>query len=105
MQGDLGDALYVILKGSVSVIARIDGVEQEIARLQAGECFGELAVMSHEGRTASIRCCEPTDLMVINRSDFRSLVSHLPSFARGFEEIASNRRVARAESTAPMIDR
>ena len=105
MQGDLGDALYVILKGSVAVIARMDGAEQEIAQLQAGECFGELAVMSQEGRTASIRCREPTDLMVINRSDFRSLVSHLPNFARGFEEMATTRRAACAENAAPAIDR
>ena len=45
-EGDLGDAFYVIYKGSVQVQRRNPFHEQsQIANLTAGTCFGEMAIL------------------------------------------------------------
>ena len=45
-EGDLGNAFYVIYKGSVQVKRRNPFHEQsQIANLTAGTCFGEMAIL------------------------------------------------------------
>jgi hypothetical protein len=49
-QGSPGTSMYVILEGEVSV--QVNGIE--VARLSAGEHFGELALVDAEPRSASV---------------------------------------------------
>ncbi len=49
-QGSPGTSMYVILEGEVSV--QVNGVE--VARLEAGEHFGELALADDQPRSASV---------------------------------------------------
>ena len=53
-QGDLGDFMYIIKKGKVSVHA--DG--QELTKLESGAFFGEMAILDAEPRSASITTTE-----------------------------------------------
>ena len=53
--GDAGDALYVIVEGTVTVRTHDEnGDEVEVARLKAGSYFGEMEVIGGMTRTASI---------------------------------------------------
>jgi NADH:ubiquinone reductase (H+-translocating) len=103
-QGDLGDALFVILKGSVAILVEADGEQRQITTLKAGEYLGELALMGDTARTASVQCLEPTDLLVINRGDFSALVSHLPDLRKSFEAVAAERKGEnRSEQDVPVV--
>ena len=53
-EGDKGDAFYVLLKGTV----RVTKNNQVIGTLDSGECFGEMALLSADVRTASIIAAE-----------------------------------------------
>src|SRR5205085_7012575 len=48
-QGDLGDRIYAILDGEAEVVVR----DQVIARLGAGELFGEMALLARTTRNAT----------------------------------------------------
>eukprot|EP00639_Heterosigma_akashiwo_P031226 CAMPEP_0194687112 /NCGR_PEP_ID=MMETSP0295-20121207/15990_1 /TAXON_ID=39354 /ORGANISM="Heterosigma akashiwo, Strain CCMP2393" /LENGTH=141 /DNA_ID=CAMNT_0039575237 /DNA_START=50 /DNA_END=472 /DNA_ORIENTATION=- len=52
-QGDHAHEFFIIIKGQVKVTVRkatsAKRWEEEVARLGAGECFGELALMAHGG--------------------------------------------------------
>ncbi len=51
--GDPGDALYIVQSGEISINRRTeDRRKQEIARLVAGDCFGEMELMTREARNA-----------------------------------------------------
>ena len=54
-EGDEGDALYLISKGSVMVSKRIGGKEVTLAYVAAGNYVGEMALMSDLNRTATIK--------------------------------------------------
>ena len=49
-QGDAGDALYILGRGSISVVDRTRA--QRFVSFSPGMCFGETAVLDGGGRTA-----------------------------------------------------
>ena len=55
-EGSLGDALYLVLTGSVAVTKN----GQALAQLGAGEFFGEMALIEPAPRSASVHAAEPT---------------------------------------------
>jgi len=72
---DEGTKFYVVLLGSVAVLrpeGRVEGkrVYQQLAVLRAGTSFGELALIQHATRVASIMCREMTALGVLGRLDY-----------------------------------
>ena len=90
-QGDLGDALYIIVRGVADVVKECDGQQQVLAQLHAGELFGELALLNQPARVASIRCATALDVIVIRRSEFGVLASNLTSFRENIERLAAER--------------
>lgn len=90
-QGDLGDSLYIIVTGQADVVVEEDGRETVVARLMAGEYFGEMALLRGRTRIATIRCAEAMDLLALRRGDFQALVANLPDLRRGFETVMQRR--------------
>jgi CRP-like cAMP-binding protein len=58
-QGEVGDAMYIIEEGGGQV--RIDNIGDVDKRYSPGEVFGELSLLTHQPRGASVvASCEPT---------------------------------------------
>jgi CRP/FNR family cyclic AMP-dependent transcriptional regulator len=93
-----GEAVYVILSGSVKVHAsRPDGTEVVLAVLGAGEVLGEMSAADSLGRSASVVALEETDLLWMDRRTFRASVDSSTILARNLAEILSKRvRLANA---------
>lgn len=53
-EGDIGSAFYVLIAGEVVVQKHRDGEVVELARLGTGQCFGEMALVRNDLRTASV---------------------------------------------------
>lgn len=53
-EGDMGQTCHVVLKGVVEVRRQQGGESQRLAALGPGECFGEMALVRDEVRTASV---------------------------------------------------
>ena len=86
-QGDLGDSLYIILQGEAEVIVEANGQENVVARLKAGEYFGEMALLRDRERNATIRCTEAMNLLALRQGDFKALVANLPELRQSFEAV------------------
>ena len=74
-EGDPGETLYVILKGAVRVTA---GSGVELTRFKAGDYFGELALLDGRPRSASVETTEDSELLIVSRRDFLTLLSDSP---------------------------
>ena len=82
-EGDLADALYVVISGRVKVfLGSDDGKEVVLTILVPGECFGEIALLDEEPRSASVAAMEKTKLLVIRRDTFLELLQGNPILAR-----------------------
>lgn len=80
-EGELGDALYVLLQGIVKVFATDpDGREIIYGAIGAGDYFGE---MSLDGgpRSASVMTIEPCVCAVVSRAALREHLAEEPEFA------------------------
>jgi len=87
-----GEAVYVILSGSVKVHAsRPDGTEVVLAVLGAGEVLGEMSAADSLGRSASVVALEDTDLLWMDRRTFRASVDSSTILARNLAEVLSRR--------------
>jgi CRP-like cAMP-binding protein len=73
-QGDLGDSLYLILRGSVAVVVH----DTLVNNLSQGNFFGEISLIANIPRTASITALEPSVLFKISSDSFwEVLVQHI----------------------------
>ncbi len=82
-QGDPGDAFFLIRQGSVRVAAAATSPAREIVVdvLGPGECFGELALLDGEPRSASVYALEPTELWLLSRDQFLGYLNTYPRAA------------------------
>lgn len=88
---DLGDRLYIVVKGRCEVIRQENGTEYKLAVLGPGECFGEMALLNRTTRAATVRVIEPLDVLSIPKPDFTALVAHLPALRESLQEIMAER--------------
>lgn len=98
-QGDRPDRFYIVVEGEVSVIQMNDGRETEIARLGAGEMFGEMGILMETRRTADVRASTDVSLLALDWNGFRKLVESSEQTAQDFMHIVEQRRV-RSEAMA-----
>lgn len=53
-----GDSMFVLERGNAVVLKSCRGEQQLLKTLTEGDCFGEMAVMDHGPRTASVRAID-----------------------------------------------
>ncbi|PLX91187.1 MAG: hypothetical protein C0614_00035 [Desulfuromonas sp.] len=90
-QGDTGDSLYLISRGVVRVSRLINGDQQDLATLMAGDFFGEMALLHATPRTATCRSATPSVLYELRRSDFDEVRSICPSLQLAMEKADQER--------------
>jgi NADH dehydrogenase len=91
-QGDRGDRLYIIVDGEVEVVKEAQGnVEDILARLGPGECFGEMALVSDSPRMATARSATAVNLLTVDRPGFHALFSHYPPLRQFFQQVINER--------------
>ncbi|MDQ2070056.1 EAL domain-containing protein [Natronospira bacteriovora] len=73
-RGDAGQEAYLIQRGNVEISTDQGGKKVVIANLGPGEVFGELALISHQARTASAMATEETSTMVITLDRLQSAI-------------------------------
>lgn len=64
-----------------------DRTDQVVARLQPGDHFGEIALIQHAPRTATIRTATTVDVYKISPNSFVALYTYLPGFRDHFKEV------------------
>jgi CRP-like cAMP-binding protein len=95
--GDPADALYIVARGSVEVVAdspgEAGGAGVAIAKLEPGTAFGEMGLISGGARTATIRTVTGADLLEIGREDFNALIAADPIMARAVHLLSHERAI------------
>lgn len=90
-QGTPGQAFYLILTGRVEIVR--DG--QSLGAFGPGDFFGEMSLLDHAPRSATIKALEPTTCLMLSSWDFKALLEKHPSIAIKLLEVLSRRlRVA-----------
>jgi CRP-like cAMP-binding protein len=86
-EGDEGHTMYAIKRGRVEVLVNgktVDSLGEE-------EVFGEMALLEHKTRTATVMTLEETELAEIDEAQFYILVRQNPHLALQLMRLLSER--------------
>jgi small-conductance mechanosensitive channel/CRP-like cAMP-binding protein len=93
-QGAEAHWLYLIVEGEVSArVAAEGGLEREVARLKAGDFFGEMALMTGEKRSATVTAVTGVECYRLDKSAFEAIIRQRPAVAEPMAEILARRRL------------
>jgi CRP/FNR family transcriptional regulator, cyclic AMP receptor protein len=95
-EGELGRELVVIAEGS----ARVQRKGVDIARLQSGEAFGEIALLDGKPRSATVITDTSSVLLIVEKRSFDSLLETVPGLQRQMLLALCARLRRREESSA-----
>ncbi len=101
--GDPGDEIFLLRRGSVSVMLPLEGGKRHyLATIGRGDFFGELSFLDRNVRSADVEAKVPTDLYVLSRGSFNERLRSNPTvglqvFASLAFSIADRLRQADAE--------
>jgi CRP-like cAMP-binding protein len=70
-KGTIGSQMYVVLTGKVGVFDN----DKQIATLQTGDMFGEMALVNKEPRSATVSALEDSRLYVLSETTFDKLMT------------------------------
>ena len=74
--GDPGQNMYAVLDGRLTIIKE----DQEIAKINSGNVFGEMAIIESKNRSATVQAADPSTLMEITKPQFDSLLASNEQF-------------------------
>jgi sigma-B regulation protein RsbU (phosphoserine phosphatase) len=81
-EGEIEHDFYIISEGKVAISKRFeDGQERILAIKEAGEFFGEMALVEHKPRTATVRALVKTELLAITEETFEQVLARNPVVA------------------------
>jgi CRP-like cAMP-binding protein len=92
-QGDIGDKLYFIVSGKVTIQRGGTGPEgdQEVAVLGAGDVFGEIALVSDQPRTATAVATTRVRVWEILKADFDCILRGSPGLQAAVQQVVRER--------------
>ena len=94
-QNDSGASLFVVVEGMLSVAATggVAGGEHRLGSLVPGDCFGELALLTGEPRTATVTALTDAVMYEITKDSMERVLAVRPDLAESLAEIAAARRL------------
>jgi NTE family protein len=92
-QGDHGDALYLVISGRLRVsLVGLDRAERIIREIGPGESVGELALLTNERRSATVRAIRDTELVKLSRQGFEHALERDPKILLPIAKLIAERQ-------------
>jgi len=89
-EGDFAYEFFVITKGTAEVTHGSD----HVADLGPGDFFGEMGILGHQRRVATVTATSPMEVIVMTEQALRSLNREEPEVARRLEQAIQERLAA-----------
>jgi len=91
-QGDQGAELFIIRSGSAAVLFQGENQVLEVARIGPGGVFGEMSLMTGEGRSATVQARSACEVLVIGHDALGAVLDRNPELAKRISEVLANRQ-------------
>jgi len=107
-EGEPGEELFIIQKGSVKIVKINDNNEILLAVLKSGDIFGEMALLESKPRAAGAVAYEDCQLMAVNRANFEHMIKTQPQLITRLTILLSERiwlvykQLANTQMTDPL---
>ncbi len=91
-QADSAEAVFLVWRGVIAIrLENPDGRELVINEMGVGDCFGELAILTGEPRSASAEAIVDSEVLLIPSQAFKAALEHEPRLASRLLEVTARR--------------
>jgi CRP-like cAMP-binding protein len=92
-EGAAGDSMFVMLRGAANVFVSKNGSKIQVATLGAGDCFGEMSVLTGEPRSATVRADGDCYVMEIGKPAMAEVLSGAPGCMEQLSQLLAQRKM------------
>jgi len=100
-QGETGESMFLLLRGECDVRIRKDQAVSTVARLRAGDCLGEMSLLSGDPRSATVVAVGDVEALELSRAVFKNLVHEHPEILERLSELLAQRQSANQQFASP----
>jgi CRP-like cAMP-binding protein/thioredoxin reductase len=97
-EGANDDAVYLIRAGSVTVSRKLNGKDTVLSYVAAGNYVGEMSLLMHAPRSATVKASVAAEAIKIDSVSFRSLLDREPEIKQQVESRLASRLMERTRS-------
>lgn len=92
-QGEEGEYFFLVVQGEVEVVRASPECDspQVLAVLRRGDCFGEISLLEHSARNASVSATVDSEVLIISKREFEILYRSCASFRRNIHAVEHER--------------
>lgn len=99
-EGDDGASLFVLVEGVLEVYTRADtGAEEHVGRIQPGQAFGEMSLLTGSPRIATVRCVTDAYALEIRREELEPILRARPTIADALGRTMARRQMLNERSS------
>lgn len=99
-QGGDDHDMFLLVEGAVEVLVTVDGTDRRVARMQAGDYFGEMSLLTGEPRTATVRAATGGAAYRLGREAVGPLLDSDPALMDLLSRNLAARNLSRAATAA-----
>jgi small-conductance mechanosensitive channel/CRP-like cAMP-binding protein len=92
-QGENGDSMFIIVEGEANVSATRNGQTRQITRMRAGDCFGEMSLLTGELRSATVVASTDCELVEIDKAVIAQSLTENPDLLAHLSELLARRQL------------
>jgi len=92
-EGSPGDSMFVLLRGEANVLVSKNGSTIQVATLSAGDCFGEMSLLTGEPRSATVRADRDCYVMEIGKPTMAEVLRSAPNCLEQLSHLLAQRKM------------
>jgi len=99
-QGDHGNSMFILVEGEANVLAERNGQSKLVANVKAGDCFGEMSLLTGEPRSATVVGSSDCEVVEIDKAVLGQSLKENPGLLSQLSELLAQRQLRTDEAFA-----